>query len=210
MLRVDYLWPGQWPPPAAATQATTELVGRLAQRRPDALFVDAPVSGTKGPAENGQLLILASGPAAAEPTVRPVFAAIGRKTLWLGDAGRGSATKVVLNAYMSILIEGVAEALVLADRLDVDAGVAQDAMGGGDLLGPEAGRVGGAVGEGEAVGGADNHQDPGHGWLLLRVSYGLRRRCRRGRRRPPVGSVRANGAVWRARWRRAERAARGS
>jgi len=65
---------------------TAEIAGRLGQLRPDVLFVDAPVSGSKGPAEKGQLLILASGPSAAEAITRPVFSAIGRKTLWLGEA----------------------------------------------------------------------------------------------------------------------------
>ena len=41
--------------------ATERIAGRIAGSRPDVLFVDAPVSGSKGPAENGQLLILASG-----------------------------------------------------------------------------------------------------------------------------------------------------
>jgi 3-hydroxyisobutyrate dehydrogenase len=62
---------------------------RLAARRPDVVFVDAPVSGSKGPAERGRLLILASGPAAAAKTVGPVFAAIGRKTIWLGERRQG-------------------------------------------------------------------------------------------------------------------------
>src|ERR1035438_4166906 len=53
--------------------ATTEIGSRLGQLRPDVMFVDAPVSGSKGPAEAGQLLILASGPPAAEAAVRPVF-----------------------------------------------------------------------------------------------------------------------------------------
>jgi 3-hydroxyisobutyrate dehydrogenase and related beta-hydroxyacid dehydrogenases len=86
----------------------------------DVMFVDAPVSGSKGPAEAGQLLILASGPPAAAAAVRPVFSAIGRKTVWLGEAGQGSRMKLVVNAYMSILIEGVAEALELAGRLGID------------------------------------------------------------------------------------------
>ena len=94
--------------------ATVQIAGRLGQLRPDVMFVDAPVSGSKGPAEAGQLLILASGPAAAEPAVRPAFAAIGRKTVWLGQAGQGTKLKLVVNAYMSTLIEGVAEALELA------------------------------------------------------------------------------------------------
>jgi 3-hydroxyisobutyrate dehydrogenase-like beta-hydroxyacid dehydrogenase len=45
--------------------------------------MDAPVSGSKGPAEAGQLLILASGPAAARAVAGPAFTAIGRKTVWL-------------------------------------------------------------------------------------------------------------------------------
>jgi 3-hydroxyisobutyrate dehydrogenase and related beta-hydroxyacid dehydrogenases len=99
---------------------TTEIGSRLGQLRPDVMFVDAPVSGSKGPAEAGQLLILASGPSAAAAAVRPVFSAIGRKTVWLGEAGQGSRMKLVVNAYMSILIEGVAEALELAGRLGID------------------------------------------------------------------------------------------
>lgn len=61
--------------------------GTSLRLRPDVLFVDAPVSGTNGPAETGQPLILTSGPAAAEPILRPIFAAIGRGTTWLGEAG---------------------------------------------------------------------------------------------------------------------------
>ena len=64
---------------------TTAISGRLGEMRPDVMFVDAPVSGSKGPAEAGQLLILASGPPAAEAAVGPVFAAIGRRTVWLGE-----------------------------------------------------------------------------------------------------------------------------
>jgi 3-hydroxyisobutyrate dehydrogenase len=45
-------------------EATLHIRDRLAAQRPGVMFVDAPVSGSKGPAEQGQLLILASGPAA--------------------------------------------------------------------------------------------------------------------------------------------------
>jgi 3-hydroxyisobutyrate dehydrogenase len=116
--------------------ATTEAAGRLGQLRPDVMVVDAPVSGSKGPAEAGQLLILASGPAAAEQAVRPAFSVIGRKTVWLGEAGQGSAMKLVVNAYMSILIEGVAEALELAARLGIDTPKLAEAIEGGPLDAP--------------------------------------------------------------------------
>jgi 3-hydroxyisobutyrate dehydrogenase len=116
--------------------ATTGLAGRLGQLRPDVMFVDAPVSGSKGPAEAGQLLILASGPPAAEPVAGPAFAAIGRKTVWLGAAGQGSAMKLVVNAYMSTLIEGVAEALELAGRLGIDTTALAQVIEGGPLDAP--------------------------------------------------------------------------
>jgi 3-hydroxyisobutyrate dehydrogenase len=115
---------------------TAAIAGRLAELRPDLRFVDAPVSGSKGPAETGQLLILASGPRDAEPVVRPVFAAIGRKTVWLGAAGQGSRLKLVVNAYMSTLIEGVAEAMELAGRLGIQAGTLAEAIKGGPLDAP--------------------------------------------------------------------------
>ena len=116
--------------------ATADIVLRLAEVRPDVMFVDAPVSGSKGPAEAGQLLILASGPPEAKTILSPAFSAIGRKTVWLGDAGQGSRMKLVVNAYMSILIEGVAEALELADRLGIDPAKLADAIEGGPLDAP--------------------------------------------------------------------------
>ena len=116
--------------------ATTEIGTRLGQLRPDVMFVDAPVSGSKGPAEAGQLLILASGPRAAEAILRPAFSAIGRKTVWLGEAGEGSRMKLVVNAYMATLIEGVAEALELASHLGIDTAALADAIEGGPLDAP--------------------------------------------------------------------------
>jgi 3-hydroxyisobutyrate dehydrogenase len=120
-------------------EATAEIAARLHRERPDVLFVDAPVSGSKGPAEAGQLLILASGPEAARRVVGPAFAALGRSTVWLGPAGQGSRMKLVVNAYLSTLIEGVAEALELASRLGIDAGELAATIAGGPLDAPIAG-----------------------------------------------------------------------
>src|SRR6201991_2768525 len=79
-------------------EATRRIGARLAEQRPGVMFVDAPVSGSKGPAEQGQLLILASGPDAAKEPLSGPFAAIGRNTVWLGAAGQGSRMKLVVNA----------------------------------------------------------------------------------------------------------------
>ncbi len=117
-------------------EATLSIGERLALKRPDVMFVDAPVSGSKGPAEQGQLLILASGPAAAADALRPVFDVLGRKTVWLGQAGQGSQVKLVVNAYMSILIEGVAETMELADRIGIGHQEVAEAIEGGPLDAP--------------------------------------------------------------------------
>jgi 3-hydroxyisobutyrate dehydrogenase len=116
--------------------ATTDIAGRLSQARPDVMFVDAPVSGSKSAAESGDLLILASGPAPAQAIVSPAFSAIGRRTAWLGEAGQGSRMKLVVNAYMSVLIEGVAEALELAARLGIDSSRLDEVIEGGPLDAP--------------------------------------------------------------------------
>ncbi len=117
-------------------EATLRIKDRLAAQRPGVMFLDAPVSGSKGPAEQGQLLILASGPAAAAGAVGPVFDVIGRKTVWLGEAGRGSQMKLVVNAYLSILIEGVAETMELADRLGIGHQQLAEVIEGGPLDAP--------------------------------------------------------------------------
>jgi 3-hydroxyisobutyrate dehydrogenase len=117
-------------------EATLRIRDRLAAQRPGVTFVDAPVSGSKGPAEQGQLLILASGPGAAAGVLGPVFGVLGRKTVWLGEAGQGSRLKLVVNAYLAILIEGVAETMELADRLGIGHQELAEAIEGGPLDAP--------------------------------------------------------------------------
>jgi 3-hydroxyisobutyrate dehydrogenase len=113
----------------------TEQASALVQdRRPDAVFVDAPVSGSKVPAEKGMLLIFASGPEEAQPLVQPVFDVIGQRTLWLGPAGNGSRMKLVNNVLLAFTAEGVANALALAHRLGLDTASVVGAFDGGPLI----------------------------------------------------------------------------
>jgi|SRR5579875_761590 3-hydroxyisobutyrate dehydrogenase len=83
-------------------------------------YVDAPVSGSEGPARSGDLVILASGPAGVQDKLAPVFGALGRSTVWLGEAGAGSRAKLVLNALLVDLVEATAEALTFAKGLELD------------------------------------------------------------------------------------------
>ncbi|MGY2874786.1 3-hydroxyisobutyrate dehydrogenase [Marmoricola sp. URHA0025 HA25] len=100
------------------------------------VYVDAPVLGTKGPAEAGQLTVLASGPDEARDAATPVFDAIGATTLWLGPAGKGSRLKLVANAWVLTVVEGVAESLALAGALGLDPQQFLDAVKGGAVDSP--------------------------------------------------------------------------
>jgi 3-hydroxyisobutyrate dehydrogenase len=113
--------------------ATETLIAEVARRRPDVLFVDAPVSGTREPARNGQLSILASGPDRARPTLDPVFDALGQHVLWLGPAGLGTRLKLVLNTWLAFEVEAVAEASATAHRLGVPYDALLAAVSGGPL-----------------------------------------------------------------------------
>jgi 3-hydroxyisobutyrate dehydrogenase len=95
---------------------------RLAERAQAAgvAFVDAPVSGTRQPAEEGKLVVLASGPEDVRERVDPVFDAVGAKTVWLGEAGAAQRLKLVLNTWLLGLTEALAEAIALAEGLGVD------------------------------------------------------------------------------------------
>jgi 3-hydroxyisobutyrate dehydrogenase len=91
-------------------------------------FVDAPVSGSQGPAEAGQLIILASGPARVHDELAPVFAALGRAAVWLGPAGNGTRAKLVLNSWLADITETTAETLSFARRLGLDPAVIVDLL----------------------------------------------------------------------------------
>ena len=118
--------------------AAERLASETRTKRPDVLFVDAPVSGSRGPAEQGQLLILASGPSQAAELLEPVFSALGRATLWLGPAGAGSRMKLVLNTWLAFQVEGAAEVAALASYLGVQAPGLMDALRGNPLASPYA------------------------------------------------------------------------
>jgi 3-hydroxyisobutyrate dehydrogenase len=122
-------------------EATETIASMVVERRPDVLFLDAPVSGSKVPAEQGRLTIFASGPEEARPKVEPVFAAIGERTVWVGPAGTGSRMKLVNNTLLAFGAEGVANSLALARRLGLEVRDVLDAFDGGPLMSPwEAGK----------------------------------------------------------------------
>lgn len=114
-------------------QATEALDSEVRTRRPDIRFVDAPVSGSRAPAEAGSLLVLASGPDSAREVLVPVFDAVGRRTLWLGPAGTGSRLKLVLNTWLAFEVEAAAEGAALASHFGISPGVLAEALDGNPL-----------------------------------------------------------------------------
>jgi 3-hydroxyisobutyrate dehydrogenase len=94
---------------------TEGLAARAAEH--GLVFVDAPMLGTTPSARSGQLRVLASGPEEAHAACEPVFSAVGEKTTWLGEAGRGSRMKLVFNGWLLTQVAGVAESLALAEAL---------------------------------------------------------------------------------------------
>ena len=113
-------------------QATERLLARAADA--GVLLVDAPVLGTKAPAEQGKLIVIASGEAGARERCAPVFDAVGTRTVALGDEpGASTRMKLVLNAWLVSLVEGLAESVALAEGLGVDPAGFLEIIDGGPI-----------------------------------------------------------------------------
>jgi 3-hydroxyisobutyrate dehydrogenase len=111
----------------------TERLAALAARH-DVAFLDAPVLGTKAPAEQGTLTVLVGGPSALRGAVTPVFDAIGSKTLWIGEQpGDGHKLKLVANSWVGMVTAGTGQAIALAGALGLDPQLFLDVIAGGPL-----------------------------------------------------------------------------
>jgi len=112
----------------AATEAIAARAGEHG-----VTFVDAPVIGTRQPAEQGKLVILASGPEEARTRVGAIFDAVGMKTIEAGDAGGGTRLKLVVNAWLLSLTEALAETIGFAEAIGVDPKSFLHTIAGGPL-----------------------------------------------------------------------------
>ncbi|GAA0484999.1 MULTISPECIES: NAD(P)-dependent oxidoreductase [Tatumella] len=118
--------------------ATRLLQQFLQQKRPDVVFLDAPVSGTKAPAENAMITVFASGERSRATAAESVFAAISKGSLWLGEAGAGSRMKLVVNSWLIGLMQSLAESELLAESLGFSPEDLWQALEGGPLAAPYA------------------------------------------------------------------------
>lgn len=113
-------------------EAGIDRCAELARER-DITLIDAPVLGTKQPAEQGELVILASGPEQARDRLAAIFDAIGKKIMWIGDVGAGTRLKIAINSWVLTVVEGGAETIALTEGLGLDPALFFDALEGGAL-----------------------------------------------------------------------------
>jgi 3-hydroxyisobutyrate dehydrogenase len=135
---LEALAPGAiWAQMSTIGVAGIDRVAALASaERPDVVLLDAPVSGSKDPAERGQLTIFASGPGEARARVAPLFGALGQRTIWVGETGAGTRLKLVNNTWLAFANEAVAGSVALADRLGLTTRTVLDALGSAPLVSP--------------------------------------------------------------------------
>jgi 3-hydroxyisobutyrate dehydrogenase len=126
-----------------------EGAGRLAAlaRERDVLFVDCPVLGTRKPAEDGTLIVLASG--GRDERLDRIFEAIGSRTLWVGEGTEASRLKLVANSWVLALTASVGEAIALAEAFGLDPRLFLEVIKGGPLDSAYAQLKGGAIISGE-------------------------------------------------------------
>lgn len=129
---------GEWPKETIWLQMSSvgaAEADRLAQLAADhdVTMFDAPVSGSTHPAEEGQLTILASGPESSRARVEPVFAALGSRVQWVGEAGMGSRLKLAANHWMISMVAALAETMHLCELMELDEQQFVDLLDGGPL-----------------------------------------------------------------------------
>lgn len=124
-----------WAQMSTVGVSSTEALARLVRtERPDVTLLDAPVAGSRTPAERRQLVIFASGPEEVRDRIAPVFDAIGQRTSWVGPVGAGSRLKLVNNMLLAFVAEGLAESVALGHQLGLDHAAVLGALQGSPLL----------------------------------------------------------------------------
>ena len=112
--------------------ATTQLAAAAAEAGVG--FVDAPVAGTKQPALEGKLSVIAAGPEALRQRCEVIFSAVGQRTTWVSERpGDGTRLKLVLNGWLVSLLGGLAEAIATAEAIGIDPAAFLAFIDGGSL-----------------------------------------------------------------------------
>ena len=127
-------WPKTtiWLQMSSVGAAESDRLESVAQAN-EVILLDAPVSGSTHPAEEGKLTILASGPESAQAAVEPVLAALASRVLWVGGAGMGSRLKLAANHWMISLVTALAETMQVCELMGLDQDQFLTLLDGGPL-----------------------------------------------------------------------------
>jgi 3-hydroxyisobutyrate dehydrogenase-like beta-hydroxyacid dehydrogenase len=101
-----------------APSVTVKFAERIAAK--GVQWVDAPVTGSKIGAENGQLIFIVGGTMEAVEFLQPLFKAMGKQVIHIGATGKGQSAKICMNLQIALIYEGFAEGMTLARKLGVD------------------------------------------------------------------------------------------
>nr|XP_010924997.1 glyoxylate/succinic semialdehyde reductase 2, chloroplastic isoform X1 [Elaeis guineensis] len=115
--------------------ATAKLINKHIKDT-GALFLEAPVSGSKKPAEDGQLIFLAAGDASLYETVAPLLDVMGKSRFYLGEVGNGAAMKLVVNMIMGSMMASFSEGLLLSEQVGLDPNVLVKVISQGAISAP--------------------------------------------------------------------------
>jgi len=111
-------------------QYARQLADKLSAQ--SAVAIDAPVSGSRKPAEEGALVILAGGPQDRVTGLEPLFTCMGKKVVYCGEAGQGASMKMAVNLLLGIMAAGLSEAVNLGQKCGLDTATMLETM----LAGP--------------------------------------------------------------------------
>jgi 3-hydroxyisobutyrate dehydrogenase len=134
---------------AQTSTVGADAIDRLADlaRERDVKFVDCPVLGTRKPAEDGALVVLASG--YRDERVERLFETIGSRTMWVGEGTEASRLKLVANSWVLALTSATGEAVALSEAFGIDPRLFLEAIKGGLMDSPYAQLKGDAIITGE-------------------------------------------------------------
>jgi 3-hydroxyisobutyrate dehydrogenase-like beta-hydroxyacid dehydrogenase len=133
---LDTMQPGAiWVDSSTVNPSFTKKMAQEAHKR-QVHFLDAPVAGTKGPAEQAQLIFLVGGEAQDVQTCQPLFDAMGKKVIHLGSNGMGTSAKMVVNLMLGEAMLAFSEALALGQSLDIPMEGLMNLLVGGPVAAP--------------------------------------------------------------------------
>lgn len=120
----------------STVDAETSLESAGLAHQKGALFLEAPVAGSRKPAEDATLTIMAAGDRALYDTALPALEAMGKKILYLGNVGNAARMKLANNLVMSGMLTAFCEGMALASGSGLDTAQFLDVLDSGAVSNP--------------------------------------------------------------------------